>query len=265
VLGCAIALAVLYPIGRALVFWGPSQLAGEPWIQTLLRGVFAMVGFILLYLCARRWQEGDDDDKRLLMWIAFAAIFVCCLSPFVAARHVMVALPAVLLLVARHTAVSFEGLERRMIGVALVIGVWLAVSDHRIAAVYRTQAAALGERLRDKGNVYFVGHWGWQFYGKQAQLRVYVPDRTVLAEGDVLIEPEGVAAQPITHADRDRLMLRETVVVPPGPVDVLRTVIDREGLYCVWKGLPWTLRTEPLERFFIYEVSPDHGAKLSAN
>ncbi len=252
-------LVVLVPIGRALVAWGPEQLAGEPFVHTVLRGSFFMIGLSLLRLAWLRVKAGDDDDKRLLIWIATASVFVFMLSPFVAARHVLVALPAVMMLVARHADVSFAGLERPMVGIALVLGIALAISDWRVAAVYRDQAPQLAEQTEDASRVFFVGHWGFQFYAKQAGIVPYVPEQTELRPGDILIEPEGVAAQPITTADRARLVLQDTIVVPSGPLDLLRTLIDREGLYCVWKGLPWTLRTEPLERFFIYGISSEQA------
>lgn len=252
-----VVLVVLVPIGRALVAWGPEQLAGEPFIHTVLRGSFFMIGLFFLRLSWLRVKAGDEDDKRLLTWIATASVFVFMLSPFVAARHVLVALPAVMLLVARHADVSFEGLERPMVGIALFLGIALSISDWRVAAVYRDHAPLLAERTEDAERVFFVGHWGFQFYAKQAGLVPYVPEQTELRPGDILIEPEGVAAQPITAADRERLELEDTIVVPSGPADIFRSLIDREGLYCVWKGLPWTLRTEPLERFFVYGVSRD--------
>jgi 4-amino-4-deoxy-L-arabinose transferase-like glycosyltransferase len=255
-IGCAIALGILVPIGRALVVAFPEHLAGEPFVHTVLRGAFFLFGLVLLCLCWQRMRAGDDDDKRLMLWIVSAAAFIFLLSPFVAARHVLVALPAVLFLVARRADLSFEGLERPMVAVAAVLGIWLAISDWRIAAVYRDYAPRITRHLAGAGRIFFVGHWGWQFYGKQEGWQVYVPDQTELRPGDVLVEPEGVAAQPIAEADRARLVLRETIVVPSGPIDVLRSLIDREGLYCVWKGLPWTLRTEPLERFFLYDVAP---------
>jgi hypothetical protein len=256
VVGCAIALLVLVPIGRALVRAIPEHLASEPFVHTVLRGAFFLFGLVLLCLSWQRMRAGDEDDRRLFLWVAFSAAFVVFFSPFVAARHALVALPAVLFLVVRHPDVSFAGLERSMVAIAAVLGIGLAVSDWRIAAVYRDYAPRLTAHLASAERIFFVGHWGWQFYGKQEGWRVYVPGETELRPGDVLIEPEGVAAQPIAEADRRRLVLRETIVVPSGPIDVLRSLIDREGLYCVWKGLPWTLRTEPLERFFLYDVAP---------
>lgn len=266
----AVAFAVCLPIGRYLVDVGPElfgahQLEGEPLQHTALRGIFFFVGLVFAVIAVRRARRGDGQDVRFLIWIGCALVFVVGLSPFVAARHVLVAFPAVLLLIARSESVQIAGRERWMIGIAAVIGVWLAISDHRIAAVYRDAADRLREEVAEPtrergGTTYFVGHWGWQYYGKEAGFTPYVPDEVVLLPGDVLIEPEGVAAQPITEDDRERLVLVDTVVVPSGPIDVLRSLVDREGLYVVWVGLPWSLRTEPLERFFVYEVG---GARMA--
>lgn len=267
---CVVLFVVALPIGVYLVGiasdLGAPQLAGEPLQHTALRGLFFFVGLAFFVVAVRRARAGDGHDVRFLIWIVCALLFVVGLSPFVAARHVLVAFPAVLLLVARSESVQIAGRERAMIGIAAVLGVWLAISDHRVAAVYRDAADRLREDVAEPtrargGTTYFVGHWGWQFYGKEAGFVPYVPDEVVLLPGDVLIEPEGVAAQPITEDDRERLVLVDTVVTPSGPIDVLRSMIDREGLYCVWVGLPWSLRTEPLERFFVFEVSAERMAE----
>lgn len=268
--GAAVGFAVLLPIGRYLVDIGPEtlgahQLEGEPLVHTALRGLFFFVGLVFAVIAVRRARSGEGADVRFLIWIVCALVFVVGLSPFVAARHVLVAFPAVLLLVARSPDVGIAGRERGMVGIAAVLGVWLAISDHRVAAVYRDAAERLRAEVaapaREAGHTtYFVGHWGWQFYGKEAGFTPYVPEEVVLLPGDVLIEPEGVAAQPITEEDRARLVLVDTVVVRSGPSDILRSLVDREGLYVVWVGLPWSLRVEPLERFFVYEVG---GARLA--
>jgi hypothetical protein len=79
----------------------------------------------------------------------------------------------------------------------------------------------------------------------------YVPGRTSLAQADRVVVPRGIHRQPLDPADAARLAVVAEVVVPAGPLDVVRTLVDAEGLYCSWAGLPWSLRTDPRERFVV--------------
>jgi hypothetical protein len=73
--------------------------------------------------------------------------------------------------------------------------------------------------------------------------------------GDVIVEPEGVHAQRILAVDRARLEVLDAIEVDAGPLDLVRTLVDREGLYVSWLGLPWSLRDDPVERFVVHRVA----------
>ena len=117
-------------------------------------------------------------------------------------------------------------------------------------------AARAAELAPEGGRAYFVGHWGWQEHATRSGLSPYVAGHTNLRPGDVVVVPDGVPGQPITDQHRVRLEPIELDVVPSGPLDLVRTVVDREGLYVSWLGLPWTVRDEPLERFRVLRVRP---------
>lgn len=255
-LAALVAAVLLFVVGRTLVLGiaereGLDALLHEPAQHTALRALFFVGGLAVLAALWRRARVGDPTDRRLAAWIAAGALVSVLVAPFIASRHVLLILPPVLVLAARAGLLD----RRAPLALALtgVLGVCAAVADHRIATVYAEAPRRVRDRAHQLGGpgatTYFVGHWGWQHHATEAGLLAYVPDVTHLRAGDVVVEPEGVHAQRITRRDRARLELVALDVVAAGPLDLVRTVVDREGLYCSWLGLPWSLRTEPLERF----------------
>lgn len=261
VVGAIGATLALFVLGRVLVLPLAAHaeieaLAREPAQHTLLRAVFLVVGAALGALVARRARHAGAVDARLSRWIVVGSLAVLVLAPFVAARHALLIAPPSLLLVAR--AGWLDRHERLAVALTALVGILAAVADLRMAAVYESGAERLAERARELGaddtDAYFVGHWGWQEHATRAGLLPYAPGSTVLDAGDVLVAPDGVHAQRILETDGARLELLEVDLVPAGALDLVRTVVDREGLYCSWLGLPWSLRTEPLERFRVLRV-----------
>lgn len=269
----ALAFVLLLGLARTVVLaladtLGLAPLANEPFAHSCLRVIDLLLGLAALVLALGAVRDGSAADRRLGLWCALAAFAAVALAPFLAARHTALLLPPLWMLLARRGLLDAAGARRVAVSVALGLGVAVAIADHRLASVYRDAAGPLRDRAERLGvealavaavepepaRVLYVGHWGWQEHARAAGLEAYVPGRTRLAVGEVLIEPLGVHAQPIAPADRDRLVLRETVVIEAGLLDLFRTSVDREGLYVSWYGLPWSLRTEPVERFLLWQV-----------
>src|SRR5262245_8158216 len=274
----ALALLVTAVVGRV-------GLGREPAVQSGLRALFVANGVLVVGLAVRALRAGGapgttdaaaaDRSLRWLLgaWAAGAALFVVVLSPFIAVRHVMVALPALMLAIARGADAA--RLSRRALGAALavstLIGLAVAASDASLAEVYRRQAPAIAAQHCQGRRCVALGHWGWQWYATEAGMEVYDAKRTVLAPGDRVIVPEIVGKQTIRPEQLARLHQIDEIVVPSSPLTWVRTIAtehssaqgDRAGgFYYFWTSVPWTLTTRPLDRFRIYDVlaapSPGH-------
>ncbi len=234
-----------------------DALANEPIAHSVLRVIDLSLGVGMLAIAWSRARGGDDVDRRLALWLALGAFAAIGLTPFLAARHVLLVLVPAWLLLARADVLALPRARHGALALAVAVGVGAAIADHRIAGVYADRAPRLYDQSRalsPTGRVYTVGHWGWQEHARAAGFETYVPGHTVLAVGDLLVEPLGLHAQRITDEDRARLEPARIIDVEAGPLDLVRTVVDREGLYVSWLGLPWSLRTDPLERFVIHHV-----------
>jgi hypothetical protein len=247
---------------------GRIALPAEPAVQSILRGLFLGNGCFAAGLAVRGFRQGPAGFTRRLLavWALGAAAFIVLLSLFIAVRHALVALPALLLLVARGPDAAQLSRRAARLGVALTAlgGLVLAVSDARLAGVYREAAPALAARFCPPGvRCVTVGHWGWQWYAGRAGLVAYDRDATVLAPGDRLIVPELVSKQTLRPDDAARLLPLAEVAIPSTPATFVRTIAtehsaaqgDRSGgFYYFWTSVPWTLTTRPLDRFQIYAV-----------
>ena len=179
-------------------------------------------------------------------------LFVVVLSPFVAVRHAMLVLPALLLIALRDARLR-DALEaplgRAAIALTVVIGVLLAVSDRRWAETYRAEAS----HLRDsEGTVWFIGHWGWQWYASREGAYAYEPGTSRIVSGDRIVRPWLVAQPVIAEPDMQCLVREARHEIAATPLDLLRTTTAHQGYYAVWEGLPWTLSTAPVEVFERY-------------
>ncbi len=273
-------LAAALTIAAGTVVVGRLALPREPAIQSVLRGLFLANGVLVAALALRGAQQlpwsalrsGREPRGWLLYaWAGGAALFIVVLSPFIAVRHVLLAIPALYLLIARGPEAA--RLSRRAMALALgltvFVGVTLAASDESLAEVYRQQAPALAARFcGDGARCVAVGHWGWQWYAARAGMAVYDRQRTVLAPGDRVIIPELPAKQDLRPADAARLSLRADLAVPASSLTLVRTIAtehsgpqgDRAGgYYYFWTSVPWTITDRPLDRFRVYDVGATTG------
>lgn len=236
---------------------------------SLLRTAFIVNGLLVsgstLRLLARRFRPigaapgGRDEAVILALWLLGSFAFVVLLSPSMAARHLLPLMPALLLLLGRELAHVPARWRRAGLAATVGLGVALGVSDWVSADAYRRQASmipALIERqLPERGHVWFVGHWGWQWYATREGLKQFDSRATLLQPGDLLVEPALVSGQELRPEDAPRLHAVARIKVAARPQTVLRTMSASPwgGFYFgLGESLPWTASREPLETFTIY-------------
>ena len=214
-----------------------------------LRGVFLANGLFFALLARRAILEGGEDTAVLATWAASALLLAVFVAPFPAARHVLLGLPPLMLLVARAFPPA-PAARRMALAATAALGAALAISDWRRADVYREVAQA----IPSPSSTWTVGHWGWQWYAAQRGLREYAPGQSRLDPGDVLVAPQSIHRQRFSATDAALLRPFAVAAVPATALDFLRTVTPAGGLYYYWAAVPWTVRSGPVETFQFYRV-----------
>ena len=138
-------------------------------------------------------QEQILENLTLGYWLFAPALFLVMLTPFMATRHVLLSLPALILLTC-HVAGKHT---RIVLGVAvslsLAVSCLLSAADNWYAEIYRTQALQIRKQFPND-TLWFNGNHGWQWYASNLGMNQYSNRRDFKqpTAGDIMIETQTV-------------------------------------------------------------------------
>ncbi|MCS7064763.1 MAG: hypothetical protein NZL85_00665, partial [Fimbriimonadales bacterium] len=173
-----------------LVYWHRTLFEGRPvYAQTLF---WLVNGGVLLGVAALRSPSLSvpTHDKHLAhflrFWLLFALVVAVWGVPFQAMRHLLYALPPLILLLLpavgkRPYLLLAQG------GLSLLV----LAADLNYALCYKRAADDFARQFRGE-RVWYAGSWGWMFYAEQHGFRKLLPDGAGLQPGDVILVPQRV-------------------------------------------------------------------------
>jgi hypothetical protein len=177
-------------------------------------------------------------------------LFTVILAPFMATRHVLLAMPAVMLLM--WPRVTTTGKVSKSYSFALVLTVLntvlIAKADQWYAGVYQRAASTILQDIPPISKTWFLGSWGWHWYAQQAGMHKLAPNGDRPNISDYLVIP-------LSAYGKDM----------PSKLDLLevKTVVEeREQWYQHYAGinfylstgLPWAYSAEPIETFKVFQI-----------
>ncbi|MBT9505820.1 glycosyltransferase family 39 protein [Rhodoferax sp.] len=254
-----LAVGAMITVNAATAMSGTAD--SEESIYRMLKLFFIVSGAVLLVSAAGRLVRErlsaqahtlkmDPGLALLALWAIGAFSFIVGLAPFMATRHVLLALPPILLLTSRWLpADASKTWLAGVIAVSSLVATGVAAADRWYANLYRTQATEIRKSLPSNATIWFAGHWGWQWYATQVGMLPFDPTSRQVKPGDYLVYPDSVAKQKLT-ADLSPTHLRDVVIRPESFISRLAT--PGAGLYSstYWK-LPWTINMGQVEVFHI--------------
>lgn len=253
-------------IGMGWVASGAPIPAGHERLVSVQLGLFlaggaSVLGLGVVELARRR----SADSLFLVLWVLGTFLFAGFFNWTVNARSVLPLIPAAAILLARRLEAVSSGSSRswalRLALPLLVSGalsVWVAQSDTALANAQRTAAERVMKRARHQaGDVWFQGHWGFQYYMQSLGARP-MASRTELHAGDHIVVPENnTNTFPI---DPGILATRETVEVRTNRWLTTMHGGLGAGYYAyIWGPLPFAFGRVPPERFQLLRLAPITG------
>jgi hypothetical protein len=262
----AAALIVMRGLTRlGLTAGSPQAFAArdEHWAMITIELMLFIAGGIsaLALAIADYRRERDPDSLFLLLWVAGTFWFTAYLNWTVNARSILPMVPAIGILLARRLEASSENSiqpSKRSIAFALmacaIVSLWLARADTQSANAARSAALLVHEKIPGNGDIWFLGHAGFQYYMQSFGARSYDWSHPQTKPGDFLVIPyskvwpEDVTSQ--FHGSRENIEV---------PIHHYASTTSPElgaGFYhSYWSILPYGFGPVPPDKYAIIRLS----------
>ncbi|QVL34416.1 hypothetical protein KIH39_11065 [Telmatocola sphagniphila] len=156
-------------------------------------------------------------DRFLILWLFVELGCYFALTPFPASRRLMGLVVIGTLVCLRAFQLRFGALPkpnclRYVVAAAVVIGFFFAFVDLMDAHVEKNAIEEAKEWILQQPDhefpIWFAGHWGVQWYGREAGMKELWPEKSLVHRGDWVILPKGLW-RPSTQAVKiDPALLR---------------------------------------------------------
>lgn len=177
-------------VSAVSAYW---SISGLVWFVAVACGACALLFRVRKGVSVR----ANPETLFLVGWLGIEVVAALGLTPFPAARRV-IGVTLVMGLVAARAVSRFRRADpaRHVPGwvAAVGIGAGLLVGAIEVLDAYPEKLCAEGADLRTRDRdpgaaVWYVGHWGFQYYCERAGMRPLIAGQTVAREGDLLVIP----------------------------------------------------------------------------
>ena len=171
---------------------------GVRWSFLIQLSLLAAGGVSLLGLAGADFRKHQNAESLLLLlWVLGTFIFASFINWVVNARSILPMVPAAGILLVRRIGQHSDGgrwagsLRRVWLLVpAAVLALLVSWADYTWAGTARSAATAIHERFENSdGNVWFQGHWGFQYYMEAVKGKALDFKHSKPAQGDIIIIP----------------------------------------------------------------------------
>jgi hypothetical protein len=180
---------------------GPSDFYRH-WFLVGIQLTFFIAGgvSVMALAAADAWKRRDADSLLLMLWVLGTFIFTGFVNWTINARSVLPLIPSVGILLARRVdALRAPSMRWRWrpatLAIPLVlagtVSLWLTWADMDLANSARTAATLIEQKTRNQpGTVWFMGHWGFQYYMESSGARAVAVNDPPHRPGDYLAVAE---------------------------------------------------------------------------
>ena len=213
----------------------------------------------------RRQSELHAEDLFLGMW-AFG-VFIFCIAVHMtgSARHLLPAMPPLVLILFRLIERRWGHLARRLmvanLALCTVTASGLSLADYEFATIYRDFADTMSRSLFSQSRkIWFTGEWGFRAYLEQAGARELGRRDARARPGDLLIVP--TLATPYLTLYSDRLSLPSIALVAPSSISFPIPPVPSGGILVYTSGMPFHAASDGMQ-FTVRFLSSDGNQVLS--
>jgi 4-amino-4-deoxy-L-arabinose transferase-like glycosyltransferase len=245
------------------ILWMPyEENANSKDIITMNALIFVTNGLIIIYIALRALLRNNNPRTILLCsWIITTVLFAVQFNWTINGRTILPMVPALSILVACEISRKIQlgrGLEKIIfilsIIISLIVSITLAMSDYDMARTNKIVAERIMNGIGKSRNVYFQGHWGFQYYmEKMGGIPISI-GHTKMKRGDIIIIPENNTNIVIVKNKNIREIGRITIESRKWPT-VMNNIV-MAGFYSYeWGPLPYVYGAKSNEVFVVQQVN----------
>src|SRR5580692_8404186 len=267
-----LAVVLLSGVAGFLISTGRISLGERIWPfdfygHWLLVGVqltlFIAAGFSVIAMAsADAWKRRDADSLLLMLWVLGTFIFTGFVNWTINARSVLPLIPAAAILLARRVdALRAPSMRWHWqpailaipLALAGAVSLWLTWADTKLADSARTAATLIEQKTIEQktqsqpGAVWFMGHWGFQYYMESFGARAVAVNDPPRQPGDYLAVAESAR---LFEMRPEFVTSRDVIEIP---VSLGITTAQSQlgaGFYSADTGpLPFAIGPVPPERY----------------
>jgi hypothetical protein len=178
---------------------------------------------------------GNRNAWFVYTWLVLELVGYFVLTPFQAVRRLLGVVLVATLICGRPASAAWRRQPQPVllgviVGFTALLGLGVYALDVLEAATAKSLAEEAARRIRERdgGTVWYVGHWGFQFYAERAGMRPVV---TWYRPGETWYDEEG----PIPRPSPSRLRRGDWLVVPDWRLEQQKMVLPEDRLDLVWQ------------------------------
>ncbi|MGA2374897.1 MAG: glycosyltransferase family 39 protein [Candidatus Sulfotelmatobacter sp.] len=254
---------------------GPSDFYRHWFLVGIQLTLFIAAGFSVMALAAAdAWKRRDADSLLLMLWVLGTFIFTGFVNWTINARSVLPLIPAAGILLARRVdALPTPSIRSRAAMLAMplalagAVSLWLTWADTKLADSARTAATLIEQKTRNQpGTVWFMGHWGFQYYMESFGARAVAVNDPPQRPGDYLAVVE---SNRLFEIRPEFVTSREVIEIPMRLGITSAQSQLGAGFYSADTGpLPFAIGPIPPERYELIRLgrkSPQISAGTAAS
>jgi 4-amino-4-deoxy-L-arabinose transferase-like glycosyltransferase len=206
-------------------------------------------------------QCRDADSLLLLLWVVGILLFASFINWTVNARSILPMVPAAGILLARRVEkLSRTKLEASTFRVtwplipAAVVALLVGWADYAWADTARSAAETISESFKNyKGDIWFQGHWGFQYYMESNGHKALDFKHSKLVSGDIVIVPSNNCFSR-SLPEKDFPLLQTFQVEPPRWLATMNRTLGAAFYSDIWGPIPFAVGPVGPENYYVFAV-----------
>lgn len=218
------------------------------WLVSCSNGLFAV--FSAAVVTQRLTVK--ENTAIIVFWGLGLGGFLVLFAPFMATRHVLLLLPSFLAVAGLIYQEISIPLRTFSLTATCLLGLALGISDWQYANFYREAASAAMQQIPPQHKVWTVGHWGWQWYSKQAGMQLLDSLDTQISKGDYIVVPQNIARR---QPPKELQLTSIHVIRYESNICNLLSTAGHARFYSSHAHItPWYFASSSVDRVTIYRV-----------